>query len=100
MKLEEMIERRIIALIYSHPPSYDKEAFKQYSFKKWAYREIMNDLRKRNAIPFVVSDMDIVESFKAKMDRLAYLNPNTSMEFSIASEIAEELITSMNQEGR
>lgn len=99
MKLEEMIETRVITLIHSHPPSYDKEAFKQYSFKKWAYREIMNNLRKRNTIPFIVSDMDIVQAFKAKMDHLAYLNPNTSEEFSIASEIAEELITSMSNKG-
>lgn len=100
MKLEEMIENRVINLMHSHPPSYDKEAFKQYSFKKWAYREIMNDLRRRNTIPFVVSDMDIVQSFKAKMDRLAYLNPNTGLGFSIASEIAEELISTMSNEGR
>ena len=37
MKLEEMIERRIIALIYNHPPSYDKEAFKQ---KYWVWDDL------------------------------------------------------------
>ena len=99
MRLEEMIEVRILELLQNRPPTSKKAQFMEYTTRKWALREIMNDLRMKHTIPFVVSDVDIVLSFKAKMDRLKYLNPNTSLRFSIASEVAEELIASMSNNG-
>lgn len=68
--------------------SSNKYQFNQCSFSKWATDELYLYIKKRPETPALIS----IEEFIKKMDEYACLNINVSYIFSIAHDIAEDIL--------
>lgn len=65
-----------------------REYFEQRSYQKWAVNEILKSIKDSEVIPPVM----VVENFIRKMDDFSCKNQKTSIIFSTAHDIAEDIL--------
>ena len=78
-------------LSYNHP-FVTSDKFEDNSYAKWACKELLHEIDKAERAPFDLVPQQILEQFREKMNRYAYMNSKASLGFVIASETAEYLI--------
>lgn len=64
--------------------------FKQLSYSRWAVGEILRCVEKQKSIP----PARVVEDFIFRMDQYSCVNHNSSFMFSVAHDIAEDILDS------
>lgn len=62
--------------------------FEQCSYSRWAANEVLKYVRSHRDISPIMA----IEEFIAKMDYFSCLNPNSSYSFSVAHDIAEDIL--------
>ncbi len=65
-----------------------KARFKQVSYSRWAIDEIVKSIEASRSVPPVV----VVEKFIRKMDDFSCRNDKTSIIFSVAHDMAENIL--------
>lgn len=62
--------------------------FEQTSYSKWAAKEVLKYVNEHDTMPPVMA----IEEFIRKMDKYSCLNKHTSYMFSVAHDIAEDIL--------
>ena len=62
--------------------------FKQLSYSRWAAKEVLKYVKEHDSIPPIVA----IEEFIRKMDKYSCMNSNSSYMFSVAHDIAEDIL--------
>jgi hypothetical protein len=65
--------------------------FRQESYALWAAYEILRRIASHPGI----RPIDVVDDFRMEMDRLACLNTHTSWMFSVAYDVADDILYQM-----
>lgn len=67
---------------------YQRSQFKQSSYSIWAANEVLKYIKDHSSLPPVIA----IEDFIYKMDIYSCTNPNNSFIFSVAHDIAEDIL--------
>ena len=67
--------------------------FKQISYSKWAAKEVLKYVKEHDSIPVTIA----IEEFIRKMDKYSCMNSNTSYMFSVAHDIAVDILDTFIQ---
>ena len=67
---------------------HQRSQFKQSSYSIWAANEIMKYVKEHKSMPTI----DAIEDFIRKMDEYSCMNPDSSFIFSVAHDIAEDIL--------
>ena len=62
--------------------------FLQESYTRWAAEELLKDILENESVDPVI----VVESFRKKVDRYSTMNTNTSYMFSVAYDVATNIL--------
>lgn len=65
-----------------------KQVFLQETYSRWAAEEILKCIRENETTPPIT----VVEEFKDRMDHYSLMNPNSSYIFSVAYDIAMDIL--------
>ena len=87
-KDEVLLIQNYISKLHDPDRELKKSCFKQLSYSKWAANEVLNFVKNRPRTPPVFS----VETFASMMDEYACMNQGTSYIFSIAYDIAMDIL--------
>ena len=86
---ESIIEDYILDLKIPHRVTYKNSLwFAQMSYSVWAAEEVLNYVRNNQNRPVIY----VIEEFVMKMNRYSYINNDTSYVFSVAKDIAEDIL--------
>lgn len=62
--------------------------FKQSSYAKWAAKEVLRYVKEHDSVPPIMA----IEEFIRKMDKYSCMNTKSSYMFSVAHDIAEDIL--------
>lgn len=89
--LKILVRNYLDELEYTHP-LVNSDKFLNNSFAKFACKKILKEIDIAETLPFDLTPIEILEAFRDKMSRYAFMNSKNSIKFSIMSETAEYLI--------
>lgn len=90
-KLQNMVNLYLEELEFEKPFA-NSDKFITNTHSKWACKELLRYIREAENAPFELTPLGTLQGFSEKMKRYAYMNTKNSLQFVIASEVAEYLI--------
>ena len=89
------MNKSVISVIQSYIVKLNKPThnwrssrFEQSSYTRWAAKEVLRYVKEHNTIPPVMA----IEEFVRKMDAYSCMNKHTSYMFSVAHDVAEDIL--------
>ena len=72
-QLRDTVTERLTLLQAQAPPNFffSNRDLHLWSANKWACKELLREIDEAEAVPFIITPLEILEGFKRKMDDLA-----------------------------
>lgn len=67
--------------------SWRKEYFEQYSYSRWAVKELIRRIQIKKKVPPIL----VIEDFIREMDKYSCMRSSSSFMFSVAKDTAEDI---------
>lgn len=80
-----------VRLTRQRRPHWRSPEFAQLSYSKTAAHEILDALKQNDSIP----PLQTIEEYRDKVDKYSCINPKTSIMFSAAHDVAEDIINEL-----